>query len=168
MSSPNDKGINLDKHSDKKAIGSCVPGAQISSETIQEPDLPHFEFVESIADPAARSHAMKTYWRQRKNERRRQEDLKTTQPNLRPLLSSKPREDHHPESSTQSQPINETSPCQKESPLSIGSTQTLGIPDQLLAGINFAFAFVLGQRTETGSYQILAHHQRFFYHCECI
>ncbi|KAJ5565500.1 hypothetical protein N7513_001742 [Penicillium frequentans] len=106
---------------------------------------------------------MKSYWRQKKNERQRQEDFKFDQPALRPLLSSKPRDENEPVLSTESQPTNEP-PLDHQISSSNQSTQTSGIPVQLFDGLRFVFASALGQRTETNPYQIFAHHHQFFYH----
>lgn len=162
MNSPHEKGICLSKPPNNQIVESNV-----SSETIPEPHQPNFEFVEGIGNPTTRSHAMKSYWRRKKNERR-QEDTKLKQPALRPLVSSEQRGEDELAHSTQSQPTNETSSYYQNSSIPIQNAQALGIPDQLFAGLRFAFDSALGQRVETSSCQILAHHHQFFYHCECI
>jgi len=160
MNSTNEKDSYVPKPSDSETVEPHVP-----SETMTEPGQPNFEFVEGIGNHTTRSHAMKSYWRQKKNERQRQEDSKFDQPALRPLLSSKPRgdDDHvHSQSQTTDEPPLDHQKCSS----SVNNTQTTGLPDQLFNGLRFLFASALGQRTETNTYPIQAHHHQFFYHCE--
>jgi hypothetical protein len=138
------------------------------SETILEPDRPKFKFVEGTGNPTTRSHAMKAYWRQKKDERRRQEEVKSYKPALRPLSSSKTRRENDSNFAIQSERTQEPHSDHRDLSTSIQSKQTPGIPDQLFASMSFVLASALGQRPETNSWRLLAHHHRFFYHCEFI
>lgn len=166
MDFSDDKGVIAPNTAVDKTVEPFVSRGKVFSEPILEPDQPHFEFVENITNPAARSHAMKTYWNHKKNELRRQEDLKNDQPALRPLASKEPWRDDKHECSKQPQLTNEGVPCHENSSLSTENIQSLGIPDQLFAGISFTFAFILDQRAAKSSIPISTHHYRFFYHCE--
>lgn len=137
----------------------------VFSETLLEPDRPKFEFVEGTGNPTTRSHAMKSYWRQKKDERRRQEEVKSNKPVLRPLLPGKTRRENDFYSATQSERTQEPHSDHQNFSTSQQSTQTPGIADQLFASMSFALASALGERAETSSYRILAHHHRLFYHC---
>lgn len=163
MDSQTEGSKSLCNHSDDNLI---QPG--VSSETILEPDRPKFKFVEGTGNPTTRSHAMKSYWRQKKDERRRQDEVKSNNPALRPLLSSKTRRENDFNSTTQSERTQEPHSDHQNFSTSIQSKQTPNIPDQLFASMSFALASALGQRSETNSYRILAHHHRFFYHCQFI
>ena len=163
MASQDEESKTLCDNSDDNSI---EPGVFL--ETILEPDRPKFKFVEGTGNPTTRSHAMKSYWRQKKDERRRQEEVKSNKPALRPLLSSKTRRENDFNSATQSERTQEPHSDHQNFSTSIQSKQTPGIADQLFASMSFVLASTLGQRAETNSYRLLAHHHRFFYHCQFI
>lgn len=169
MDSPNEKEVNPLNTTEDEMNKRHASGDLVSSESILHSNQPHFQFVESIEKPVARSHAMKTYWRRKKGEQQQEEYLKPNQPSLRPLRPlSKPRAVHEPETSTLLSPTEEASSGHGYLSCSVKSPEELGIPDQLFANISFTFACVLGQKVEANSFQISAHHHRFFYHCECV
>ncbi|KAI2710107.1 transcriptional regulator family: Fungal Specific TF [Penicillium roqueforti] len=165
MDSPNEKEVNPLNTTEDEMNKRHASGDLVSSESILHSNQPHFQFVESIEKPVARSHAMKTYWRRKKGEQQQEEYLKPNQPSLRPLRPlSKPRAVHEPETSTLLSPTEEASSGHGYLSCSVKSPEELGIPGQLFANISFTFACVLGQKVEANSFQISAHHHRFFYH----
>lgn len=137
-------------------------------EAIPEPDLPKYEFVTGNGDITSRSHAMKSYWRHRKIEQRRQKDTRPTNPVLRPLLSSGARGKDETDcpNQFQFQPTEDTSSHPQNPFISSGNTPAPGIPEQLFSGISFALSSSLGQEAKFSSFQISAHHHRYFYHCK--
>ncbi|KAJ5976624.1 fungal-specific transcription factor domain-containing protein [Penicillium waksmanii] len=135
-------------------------------ETLPEPDLPKYEFVTGNGDITSRSHAMKSYWRDRKIEQRRQKDTRPTKPSLRPLLSSGARrkDERNCPNQFQFQPTEDTSSHLQNPFIPNSNTPVPGIPEQLLSGIRFALSPSLGQEAKFRSIQISAHHHRHFYH----
>lgn len=137
-------------------------------ETIPEPGPPEFAFVSGMGNTTYRSHAMKSYWRHKKSEQRRQEDAGHTKPALRPLLSRKVRAKDERDSPSQSQfqPTEDAYSYLHDSSISIKETRAPGISQQIFSGINFALSSSLYQEAGFGSFQISAHHHRYFYHCK--
>lgn len=123
-----------------------------------------YEFVENIATSAARSHAMRMYWRKRANAREsRERDSKNSQPSLRPLLPNNP--PYHGSEGFSRRPSDEdTLPNESASP-STGKG-SVSFSEQLWAGIEFTFDLALKQKVECFSFRISAEHRTLFYHCE--
>ncbi|KAJ5989678.1 hypothetical protein N7481_004888 [Penicillium waksmanii] len=140
--------------------------ARTNFEILPEPGPPDFAFVSGMGDTTYRSHAMKSYWRHKKSEQRRQEDTGHTKPALRPLLSRKVRakDERDSPSQPQFQPSEDAYSYLHDSSISIKETRALGIPQQIFSGINFALSSSLDQEAELGGFQISAHHHRYFYH----
>ncbi|KAJ5974774.1 hypothetical protein N7481_008481 [Penicillium waksmanii] len=131
-------------------------------ETLPEPGPPEFAFVSGMGDTTYRSHAMKSYWRHKKSEQRRQEDTGHTKPALRPLLSRKVRaeDDRDDPSQPQFQPTEDAYSYLHDSSISIKETRVPGIPQQIFSGITFALSSSLDQGADFGGFQISAHHYR--------
>lgn len=138
-------------------------------ESLGEPDTPEYEFVHGIGDATSRSHAMKSYWKHKKSEKRRQEDTRHIKPALRTLLPSEVQREDQPAGPSQPQqfqPTEDTSLHPHNSSVSVSNARAPGIAEQLFSGFNFALSSALGQDVEFSSFQILAHHHRYFYHCK--
>ncbi|KAJ5215181.1 uncharacterized protein N7469_011672 [Penicillium citrinum] len=136
-------------------------------ESLGEPDTPEYEFVHGIGDATSRSHAMKSYWKHKKSEKRRQEDTRHIKPALRTLLPSEVQREDQPAGPSQPQqfqPTEDTSLHPHNSSVSVSNARAPGIAQQLFSGFNFALSSALGQDVEFSSFQILAHHHRYFYH----
>lgn len=123
-----------------------------------------YEFVENLATSAARSHAMRMYWRQKAHTRdSRERDEKTQHSILRPLLPSKTSDQGNEKFSRR---LSDRDPFLNETVCSSSGKRQFNIAEQLWAGIEFTFDLVLGQKIEAFSFRISAENRKLFYHCE--
>lgn len=125
-----------------------------------------YKFVENLATSAARSHAMRMYWRQKAHARdSRERGEKTQHSSLRPLLPNKPSNQGNEQCARRE---SDKDPPLNENVYPSSGKRQFSLAEQLWAGIEFTFDLVLEQKTEAFSFRISAENRKLFYHCEGI
>lgn len=152
-----------------RSVDDQPPHANASNDTnpsakVIETAQVQYEFVENFATSAARSHAMRMYWRQKAHARDRQErDEKTQHSGLRLLLPSTPSDQENEQSSRQ---LSNRDPPLNERVCSSSGKSQFSLAEQLWIGIEFTFDSALRQKTEAFPFRISAENRKLLYHCE--
>lgn len=129
-----------------------------------------FQFVLGRSQPGIRSHAMRQFWRrrQRTNEdlshpiRNNPSTLRTLLPKSNQARSQKELEDFQQQLSAQQgdQDVAETGDLDTE------TKEKIGIPAQVLSGIELAFASVDWSPFKESPVTMTAEHHKLLYHCK--
>lgn len=154
-SSDDDESLHANASHDPSPSAKLIETAQVQ-----------YEFVENLATSAARSHAMRMYWRQKAHARdSRERDEKTQHSSLRPLLPNKPSDQGNEQCARR---LSGTDSLLNENVCPSSGKRQFSLAEQLWAGIEFTFDLVLEQKTEAFSFRISAENRKLFYHCEGI
>ncbi|GAD99542.1 NAD dependent epimerase/dehydratase, putative [Paecilomyces variotii No. 5] len=163
--------VNPGRASDKTPQNTEDGAASDAGPQATEND--RFQFVFSTRQPGARSHAMRAFWRRRHSEQENQLRRNTgSQSSLRRILpDSRPSSSHgEAEGESASRLSRRTSTIQMSGlqPLETTGSIALGIPAQIRADIDHAFAFVRQEYFDQFPVQLTSQHKRLLYHWLCI